>query len=467
MNLQERFINHIRHKNLFQQSDKILLALSGGMDSVVLFHLLVHSGFEFSAAHVNYGLRGEESNMDEAFVRDLTSRYSIPLFLYSPPAPAKAGLQENARNLRYDWFNKLSGENFGGQAKILTAHHADDNIETLLHHFFRGTGIHGLTGMPEINGNIRRPLLSFTREELKEYANANQLTWREDSSNITEKYTRNYFRNNLLPGIRKIFPEVEKNLINNIIRFREASELYGQAVSIHRKKLLEQRGNEYFIPVRKLLKSAPLHTILFEILKEFGFNPAQVNEVLKLTQSESGKYILSDSHRILKNREWLIISPLAGEQLPTQILIEEPGHNKNIPGGLINGTNTDIPDGSINASSTTIIPGGSIKASIQVSEKIKIDPSANVASLDAGQVQFPLIIRHWKAGDYFYPLGMRKKKKVSRFLIDNKVPATQKEKILVVEMNKKIIWIVGKRIDDRFKVTDKTKRILQLRLESN
>ena len=442
MNLQERFINHIRHKNLFQKSDRILLALSGGMDSVVLFHLLIQSGFEFSAAHVNYGLRGEESNMDEAFVRDLTSRYSIPLFLYSPPAPAKAGLQENARNLRYDWFNELSGENFGGQAKILTAHHADDNIETLLHHFFRGTGIHGLTGMPEINGNIRRPLLSFTREELKEYANENQLTWREDSSNITEKYTRNYFRNNLLPGIRKIFPEVEKNLLHNIIRFGEASELYGQAVSIHRKKLLEQRGNEYFIPVRKLLKSEPLHTILFEILKEFGFNPAQVNEVLKLTQSESGKYILSDSHRILKNREWLIISPLAGEQLPTQILIEEPD-------------------------STTIIPGGSIKASIQASEKIKIDPSSNVASLDADLVEFPLIIRSWKAGDYFYPLGMRKKKKISRFLIDNKVPVTEKEKILVVEMNKKIVWILGKRIDDRFKVTDKTKRILQLRFEAN
>lgn len=442
MNLQERFINHIRNKNLFQQSDKILLALSGGMDSVALFHLLVQSGFEFSAAHVNYGLRGEESNMDETFVRDLTSRYSIPLFLYSPPAPAKAGLQENARNLRYEWFNELSGENFGGQAKILTAHHADDNIETLLHHFFRGTGIHGLTGMPEINGNIRRPLLSFTREELKEYANANQLTWREDSSNITEKYTRNYFRNNFLPGIRKIFPEVEKNLLHNIIRFREASELYRQAVSLHRKKLLEQRGSEYFIPVRKLLKSVPLHTILFEILKEYGFNPAQVNEVLKLTQSESGKYILSDSHRILKNREWLIISPLAGEQLPTQILIEEPG-------------------------STTIIPGGSIKAAIQASEKIKIDSSSNVASLDADLVQFPLIIRPWKAGDYFYPLGMRKKKKVSRFLIDNKVPATEKEKILVVEMNKKIVWIVGKRIDDRFKVTDKTKRILQLRVEAN
>jgi tRNA(Ile)-lysidine synthase len=326
----------------------------------------------------------------------------------------------------------------------LTAHHASDNIETLLMNFFKGTGINGLHGILPKQGNIIRPLLFAKKEELTEFAATNNLSFVEDSSNASDKYTRNYFRNQLIPDLKKVFPQVEDNLLHNIDRFREIEILYQQSVSLHTKKLLEQKGKEIHIPVLKLLKTIPLHSIVYEVIKDYGFTAHQTGEVVALLKSETGKYIQSATHRILKNRNWLIIAPNENTEAET-ILIEQKDKQVEFQQGRIAievCTTTNYPQGPVGKPQTTNL----------------------IAQLNAADTKFPLLLRKWKTGDYFYPLGMQKKKKLNRFLTDQKLSLTQKEKTWVIEMDKKIIWVVGMRIDDRFKITDSTKNILQITL---
>ena len=299
--------------------------------------------------------------------------------------------------------------------------------------FFKGTGITGLHGILPKQGKIIRPLLFARKDELKQFAEENNLQFVEDSSNITDKYTRNYFRNKLIPDLQKVFPQVENNLSDNLERFKEIEQLYLQSIELHKKKLLEQKGNEVHIPVLKLLKAEPLSTIVYEIIKEFGFTSYQTIEVIALLQSETGKYTQSSSHRIIKNRNWLIISP--NQSLEAEnILIEEEDEKIEFANGVLE-----------------------FKQMLNV--QCSILNSQLVAQLDADEICFPLLLRKWKQGDYFYPLGMTKKKKLSRFFIDQKLSLTEKENVWVIEMNKKIIWVVGLRIDNRFKITDKTKNV--------
>ncbi len=304
--------------------------------------------------------------------------------------------------------------------------------------FFKGTGINGLHGILPKQGNIIRPLLFAKKEELSQFAKANELNFVEDSSNASDKYTRNYFRNQLIPDLQKVFPQVEDNLLNNIDRFGEIEILYQQSVTLIRKKLLEQKGNEIHIPVLKLLKTQPLNTIVYEIIKDYGFTAHQVNDVVSLLNSESGKYIQSTSHRILKNRNWLIIAPNASAEAGT-IFIEEKEKQVEYREGKL---------------SLEFLP----------TQDTKLKTQNDIAQLNASEIKFPLLLRKWKQGDYFYPLGMQKKKKLSRFFIDQKLSLIQKEKIWVIEMDKKIIWVLGLRIDDRFKITGSTKNILQITL---
>ncbi|MEO6136840.1 MAG: tRNA lysidine(34) synthetase TilS, partial [Ginsengibacter sp.] len=267
----------------------------------------------------------------------------------------------------------------------------------------------------------------------------NNLLFVEDSSNSSDKYTRNYFRNQLIPSLQKVFPQVEENLINNIERNREIEILYNQAILLHKQKLLEFKGNEIHIPVLKLLKSNPLKTILYEIIKEYGFTAHQTDEVLSLIKSETGKYILSSSYRIFKNRNWLIIAP---------------GNTLNAHHILINENDKEIE-----------FDGGTLKFNIRNHEDSSgkiADDGKNKIAVDANTIVFPLLLRKYKAGDYFYPLGMKHKKKLSKFFIDQKLSLTEKEKIWVLESNKKIIWVMGMRIDDRFKITSKTKSVIDI-----
>ncbi len=441
MSLLEKFKEYIKQQNLFQPKDKLLLAVSGGVDSVVLCELCKQAGYDFTIAHCNFQLRGQESERDENFVRALGEKYAVEVLIKKFDTEKyaqenKLSIQVAARELRYQWFEELVVAK--SMQFILTAHHANDNIETLLMNFFKGTGINGLHGILPKQGNIIRPLLFAKKEQLSEFALTNNLGFVEDSSNASDKYTRNYFRNQLIPDLQKVFPQVDNNLLNNIDRFREIEILYQQSVDLHAKKLLQQKGNEIHIPVLKLLKTTPLHTIVYEVIKDYGFTAHQTDEVVALLKSETGKYIQSASHRILKNRNWLIIAPNANTEAET-ILVEEKDKQVEYQQGKLN---------------FELLP----------TTNQKPQTTNLIAQLNASEIKFPLLLRKWKQGDYFYPLGMQKKKKISRFFIDQKLSLTQKEKTWVIEMDKKIIWVVGMRIDERFKITDNTKNILQITL---
>ena len=459
MNLLKEFKQYIQKENLFQARDRLLLAVSGGVDSVVLCELCKKSGYDFEIAHCNFQLRGDDSNRDEKFVKELAQKYNVPFHVrvFDTVAYAnnvKKSIEEAARHLRYDWFNSIinnpqlhkAHDDGTGPAivshqlpapmYILTAHHADDNIETVMMNFFRGTGITGLRGILPKHGKVLRPLLFARRSQLEIFVQENNLEFVTDHTNFQNDYTRNYFRNTILPLVSERFPEAGMNVLKNIQRFKEAEILYGQSVNLHRKKLLEHKGSEIHIPVLKLAKTVPLPTVIFEIIKEFGFTAHQTDEVIDLLKSDTGKYVQSATHRIIKNRNWLIISPNQTIEA-ANILIEENDGNVVFSGGTV--TITKI-----------------LKARFSISN----DPM--VAQLDLALMKFPLLLRKWKQGDYFYPLGMQKKKKVSRFFIDQKLSLTQKENTWIIEIDKKIIWVVGMRIDDRFKVTPATETILKI-----
>jgi tRNA(Ile)-lysidine synthase len=261
----------------------------------------------------------------------------------------------------------------------------------------------------------------------------------KDHTNDQNDFTRNYFRNELIPAIQKVFPAAEENILKNISRLGEAEQLYNQAVTLHKNKLLEQKGNEIHIPVLKLQQAIPLATIVYEIVKPFNFTAHQTEDIIALLHSESGKYVQSPSHRVIKNRKWLIISPNRTADAQN-ILIEE-------------------------ADKKIVFAEGALQiAKLPISINHKPQTTNLTAELDADEIKFPLLLRKWKPGDYFYPLGMQKKKKLNRFFTDQKLSLTQKENTWVVESNKKILWITGLRIDDRFKITPKTKNMLQITL---
>ncbi len=445
MNLLQTFNAFIKKENLFTKKDALLLAVSGGADSVVLCELCKQSGYEFSIAHCNFNLRGEESLRDENFVKALGESYGVTTFIKNFDTVLlakeyKTSIEETARNLRYQWFEELMTENTDNIQKnivrklILTAHHADDNIETVMMNFFRGTGIKGLRGILPKQGKIIRPLLFAGRKDIELFASENNITFVTDSSNNQSDYTRNYFRNELIPSIEKVFPETKKNLLQNINRFIDIEFIYEESIAAIKQKLVEKNAAEMHISIMKLAKTKPMHTVIYEIIKDYGFVAAQVSELKKLMSSTSGKYILSPTHRILNNRKWLIITPLQHDESNFYLLEENL-----IPQQISFAAGQINIDRSADASLTT---------------------DTNTAVIDTNKITFPLLLRKWKQGDYFYPLGMQKKKKLSRFFIDQKLSLPQKENCWVVESDKKIIWIVGMRIDDRFKITAATiKRI--------
>ncbi len=461
MDLPERFRLHVMQDHLFHASDHLLVAVSGGLDSVVLCELCHRAGFSFSLAHCNFQLRGEESERDESFVRRLAERYHVPLQVKkfdteTFAAAYKLSIQEAARELRYAWFDELmnpqtqavtiKGQTLpapdpGHPAVLLTAHHADDNAETLLMNFFRGTGLHGLTGIPERSGYLRRPLLPFSRAELAAFASENNLEFVEDSSNLSVQYTRNFFRLEVLPAIEQVYPQVKQNLQDNIGRFRETEKLWRLLLEGLLKKLGKRKGEEWHIPVKQLMGFRN-RTLLYEVISPFGFTENQVDELVKLSESGSGKYILSPSKqfRVLRHRHWFIMGPVAAGETEN-ILIEKDQSGVRYPGGILQ--------------LHTAPAGKALPAS-----------AGNTALLDAGEIRYPLLFRPWKAGDYFYPQGMnRKKKKLARFFIDLKLSRAEKEKAWVLESENRICWVLGYRIDERFKITPQTKEILTVIME--
>jgi tRNA(Ile)-lysidine synthase len=445
----KHLLNKVLEEQLWKHK-KIVIAVSGGSDSMVLAAILRELDIAIAIAHCNFGLRGEDSNQDEQLVNTWAKKNDIKCYVkrFDTPEILKingGNLQETARELRYTWFEELRQEL--GFDFIATAHHKQDSVETMLINFFKGTGIAGMHGILPRQNKIIRPLLQFTKDEIKEYAVMNNIPWREDSSNAKDDYTRNAIRHQLFPVIESLFPNVLENLAGNTRRFREVEILYRESLEKHTQKLLEQRQSDWYIPVLKLKKLQPvIQTVLWELLQPFSFNSAQIKDIIRLQDAETGKYVKSSTHKIIKNRDFLVITPNTTTE-STHILVEKNDT-------IISTNNFSLI---VKERDFTPLEMASIK-----------DLQPEELCIDIERITFPLLLRPKKTGDYFYPLGTNsKKKKVSKYLIEQKIPLHEKELVWVLESDKKIIWVIGMRADDRFKVSAATKRTLSFKLKKN
>ncbi len=416
------------------QNSKIIVAVSGGADSMALALLLHQSNVQITIAHCNFGLRNKESDDDEVFVTNWAKVQNIPCFVnrfelqkYLSQNPEN--IQLLARNLRYEWFEKLRTEL--QYDLIAVAHHKLDSVETLLYNFLKGTGIAGLHGIKQQNDVIIRPLLDFSKEEIITFCSINNIAWRKDSSNKKDTYTRNNIRHNLIPLLNQIVPNATENLFKNTKRLEEVEIIYNQRIEQLKKKLIENRNNDYYISIRKIKNYQPLYTILYELLKPFSFTAASITDVVQLLNAESGKQVIASTHRIIKDRAFLIITPKSTED-STHINLE------------------------ILQTGKSVIKFGDKILALQVVPSVKdLNTSSNEVYVNLSKMEQPIILRPKKTGDYFYPFGMgMKKKKVSRYLIDQKVPIHEKENVWVIESNKRIVWVIGMRLDERFKIKD-------------
>lgn len=448
MDLLQSFNKH--WKQAFPQFQKdnslLLLAVSGGLDSVVMTHLLAELGFFCYVLHVNFQLRGAESERDENFVRALANSANMEIFVerFDTLEYAKLkglGIQEAARTLRYQWFETKRKEcqlHFPNKnVLLLTAHHANDNVETVLINFLRGTGIQGLRGINPYQKDrcLLRPLLPFKKEDLIGFAKNNKLAFVEDSSNESNKYTRNFLRNQILPQLEENFPQVKDNLLNNIVRMKEVAEIYQLAIEDRLVGLMEWKGQECQVPILKLKKTAQLNTVIWELIRPFGFTVQQIPELIKLMDAPNGSCLTSTTHQIIRNRKWLLIAKHQTQE------------------------NSFV---SIESSDAAIEFAGGKLVFTTITQPFTLDANPLKVMVDAKQVGFPMLLRKPKSGDYFYPLGMQKKKKLNRFFIDQKLSKTQKEAVWILESNQRIVWVLGTRIDNRFRCEPTTQAALQI-----
>ncbi len=438
--LVQKFVEFNAIKRLANAKKKTLLTVSGGMDSVVMCALFNEAKFPFAIAHCNFQLRGKESDADEQLVKQLGGKYGVEVFVKKFDTKHYAegksiSIQLAARELRYTWFEEMRKEKEFDL--IATAHHLNDNIETILFNLTKGTGIRGLRGIPLRQGNIVRPLLFASREEIETYQQQNNLEFREDSSNADDKYTRNKIRHNIIPLLKEINPSLENTFADKIELFTELEKMYEKEMKKAASQLFLQRGSDIYIPILKLKKTKNASSVLFEYLKDYGFNSEQIEDMLTAVDAEAGRQFLSISARIIKDRQFFILTKLADKDSSIHY-IEEGDKEVKLGEKKLQITNYEL----------------------------QITKDKDTAYLDKSKLEFPLIARRWREGDYFYPFGMRmKKKKLKKFFTDEKIPLNEKENIWVIESNKKIVWVVGYRIDERFKVTDATKEVLKLQIK--
>jgi tRNA(Ile)-lysidine synthase len=436
-----KFLEYISEKKLCTPKDKILLTISGGMDSMVMLHLFRECGFNISVAHVNFQLRAEESNGDELFVKNYCENFSIPLFTKRFDTTEFAlekslSTQMAARELRYTWFNELADEhNFN---LIATAHHLNDSIETVLLNFTRGSGLEGYDGIEPKNRKIIRPLLFATRQQIESYAKENKISWREDSSNASDDYQRNFIRHKIIPLLKELNPSLENSFTDSVNKVSGANELKSLGILHWREKFHTDKGDQFHFSKKGLAESLNPEGLLWNLIKSFGFNLDQCRQVKIALGGQSGKKFYSQQFELVIDREYLIISKQENE-LP-EIRIDK---------------------GSIDAHLG--------KYSLRISEptQAKFSDENSIALLDADKLQFPLTWRKWKVGDYFHPLGMTHKKKVSDFLIDQKISVADKETITVLQSAKEIIWVVGHRIDDNYKITNTSRQMIKFEFISS
>ncbi|MCK9320774.1 MAG: tRNA lysidine(34) synthetase TilS [Bacteroidales bacterium] len=437
-----RFIQYVKEHNLFENNQTILLAVSGGIDSMILCDLFLKSNFKFAIAHCNFHLRGEESNRDERFVREYAQKNNIKIHVkdfdtYSYMKEKGKSMQVSAREMRYSWFNELLKEE--GYSYIATGHHIDDSIETFFMNILRGTGIAGLHGILQKVNLVIHPLLFTGRAEIVNYQKENKLEFVEDSSNATTKYTRNKIRHELIPLVKEIAPNFDKIISKEIERFRETEVVFRSVINDAKTELLEIENQTIKISIEKLKSYVPQKIFMYEILSDFGFNEATINSIEDALLETSGKQFYSETHRLVKDRDYLLIVKNKPQNL-NQYLIEESQTSVYSP----------------------IILHMEILKDLQY---VKIPKNKEVAMLDYDKLSYPLILRKWKKGDSFFPYGLQGEKKISEFYKNLKYSILDKENQWLLCSENDIIWVVGQRIDDRYKITKSTKTIYKIELD--
>lgn len=436
-----KFEKHINENLSFLKDKKLLIAVSGGIDSVVLTHLLSQLSFNISLAHCNFKLRGKESELDEKFVQNLALKLNLKHFTTSFETNNYAkkhnlSTQMAARELRYNWFyDILTQNNFD---YVLTAHHKDDMLETFLINFTRGTGLDGLTGIPTINGKVVRPLLPFSRVEIEEYANESEIKWREDKSNDSTKYYRNKIRHQVIPVLKELNPSLLKTFDSTLENLNVSQQIIQDRIEEVKDSIISVENSIIKLNIEKIKALSNPKAYLFEILKHYNFT--EWNDVENLLNAQSGKQVVSKTHRLVKDRTHLLLSNIEGKSAKECYISEN----------LNDFINSDIH--------LTFKTVDNINDFTNQSESISIDKSL---------LKFPLTVRKWEKGDYFYPLGMQGKKKLSKYFKDEKISILEKEKTwLLCNANNDIIWVIGKRLDNRYKITDKTNKVVKIILNT-
>lgn len=432
-----KFQNHINTNLSFLKGKKLLLAVSGGVDSMVLLHLFKQSDFTISVAHCNFKLRGEESDADEIFVHSVCDELNIEFFVnyFNTEEYAnsnKQSIQLAARELRYGWFNEL----LENQAfdYLLTAHHLEDSIETFLINFTRGTGLEGLTGIPQENDKTVRPLLIFSREEIEKFAKDNTIKWREDSSNSSDKYLRNKLRHQIVPVLKELNPSFLNSFEQTLKNLQQAQSMVEDASRIVYRKVVEDVNFQKRINLKELIILPNYEAYLYQWLKPFGFTAW--NDIYDLVEAQSGKQVYSENYRLLKDREVLILEPIKQFSFK-EYFIEE------------NQTEIENP----------------LTMKITYVTNVTESKDPQIIFVDKDTLKFPLVFRKWEEGDYFYPFGMDGKKKVSKFFKDEKFSLIDKENAWLLCSADEIVWIAGKRADRRFSVTKTTQTIIKFELK--
>ncbi|RZJ65839.1 MAG: tRNA lysidine(34) synthetase TilS [Flavobacterium sp.] len=431
----EKFQSHLSKNLAFLSGTRLLLAVSGGLDSIAMATLFKKSGYDIAIAHCNFNLRGDESELDEIFIREFAAQNKVRFFSTKFDTQKfaddfKLSIQVAARELRYKWFYELlESQNFDF---VLTAHHADDNLETFLINLSRGTGIDGLTGIPQSNEKIVRPMLPFSREEILAFAQNENLEWREDSSNSSDKYLRNKIRHYVLPQLKEINPELLNGFSKTQKYLQQTQSMANDAAILVYQKVARQDGNQIRFDLSELLKLPNFHAYLYHWLNGYGFSTW--SDIYDLTSAQSGKRIETDDFVLLKDRGFLLLYPKRDEQADRSYSIYKGMSQVNFP----------------------------LKLEITNVEKMDAKPNTAIF-VDAKKLQFPLQLRRWREGDVIYPLGMEgKSKKVSKLFKDEKLSLPQKAGAWLLCSNDDIVWIVGLRQDERFKVTNNTTNILQI-----
>lgn len=428
--------DYIRDKGLFEKTDKLLIGVSGGRDSVVLLHVLLELGYEVCVAHCNFNLRGEESNNEMLFVRSLCENYKIQHYekefrLDELKDHVGINIQLKARELRYLWFSDLLAEQ--GLSKVVTAHHLDDQIETFFINLSRGTGLKGLLGIPSKREEVVRPMLSISRDEITSYVFDNELEFKDDSSNKKEEYLRNKIRHRVVPEFKSVNPSFTKTFYQTINHLKNVQKYWKKSYNEWLSNILTDEPMRFEID---LIFERGEESFLTQLLNDTGFSRGQIEKLLSGEAHLTGIKLFSKTHRLIYNRgEWLLTEVSLAEEDKQFVL-----GSSNLP--------IDIA-----------------AVEMRYDESMELPTSKMVAWVDKSKIKGVLIIRRWKEGDYFYPLGMSGKKKLSDYFVDQKFSMIDKEEIWLLCDEKSIIWIVGSRLDNRFKITKKTSELIEFRVQ--